>query len=172
MSILNRSIDNFRVRPFFVKKELLVLVNIICAFRGIVTSIPMLSEWFENYDAILHESIGKWNFHNWPPALLSWGNCDGVPNVRNKHYFKFILHNDDHLDAWCTFIVQGCRRSPLSGICHLKSAHNWLLFSDDGQTWKWSICMLVQDFIKKIFSDDYISDLPLGFFSFTVCHFK
>ena len=50
------SIDIFRVRCTFVK--ILVLVNIIRAFRGIVTSVPMLSELLENYNAILHELFG------------------------------------------------------------------------------------------------------------------
>ena len=70
--------DNFRVQCISVKN----FSEHHSMFRGIITSFPMLSDWFENYDAILHnvhELFGKLNSHNWQTALLSLhalGNCD------------------------------------------------------------------------------------------------
>ena len=49
--------QNFEFDAF--PSKTLVLVNVIRAFGGIATFVPMLSELLENYDAIFQEIFGK-----------------------------------------------------------------------------------------------------------------
>ena len=61
-------------------------------------------------------------------------------------------------------IVQGYRRSPLSGKWHHKGVHNWQVFSGDGWTRKWSI-QLHFDFSSVNHKTSYV--VKLHWFTYT-----